>query len=139
MATKADLERRIREFAEELSQEFGQLEERDGECLMTQVEDFGAEIGDALAARLMEQELAPREAESDRECPCCQKPGRLKRRRKRSVLTKRGAIEIVEPEFYCGRCRKSFFPSVEATGDDARLRLESGCDEEDRSCGGQRQ
>ena len=117
MATSADLERRIRELAEELSREFGQVEERDGECLMTDVEDFAAEIGDALAARLMERELVTRETENDLNCPCCQKPGHLKRHRKRSVLTKRGAIEISEPEFYCGRCRKSFFPSVEETGD----------------------
>ena len=119
MATTSDLERRISELAEELSREFGQLEEREGECLMSGVEDFAAEIGDALAARLMERELSSRESESDRNCPCCHKPGQLKRRRKRTVQTKRGTIELVEPEYYCGRCRKSFFPAVEETGDDA--------------------
>jgi hypothetical protein len=119
MAATTNLEQRIRELAVELSREFGQVEEQDGECLMTQVEDFAAQIGDALAARIMEQELAARESEEDRDCPCCQKPGYLKRRRKRGVQTKRGAIEIAEPEFYCGRCRKSFFPGVEETGDDA--------------------
>lgn len=119
MATSADLERRIREFAEELSREFGQVEEVDGECLMSRVEDFGAEIGDALAARLMERQLTSREAESDRHCPCCGKSGHLKRRRRRVVQTKRGEIELVEPEFYCGHCRKSFFPGVEETGDDS--------------------
>lgn len=119
MATTGDLEQRIRELAEELSREFGQVEEQEGECLMTQVEDFAAEIGDAVAARLMERELCSRESERDRICPCCQKPGHLKRRRKRSVQTKRGTIELVEPEYYCGRCRKSFFPGVEETGHDA--------------------
>jgi hypothetical protein len=119
MAVTPDLKRRILELAEELSQEFGQLDERAGECLMTDVEDFAAEIGDALAARVMEQELTSREAESDRRCPCCENPGRLKRRRRRSVQTKRGVIEITEPEFYCGHCRKSFFPGVEETGNDA--------------------
>ena len=119
MATNSDLEQRISGLAEELSKEFGQLEEREGECLMTQVEDFAAEIGDAVAARLMERELSSRESERDRTCPCCQKPGYLKRRRERSVQTKRGTIELVEPEYYCGRCRKSFFPAVEETGDDA--------------------
>ena len=119
MAITPNLEQRIRALAEELSGEFGQIEEQDGECLMTQVEDFAAQIGDAVAARIMEQELASREAEHDRNCPCCHKPGHLKRRRRRTVQTKRGAIEIAEPEFYCGRCRKSFFPGVEETGDDA--------------------
>lgn len=119
MATSSDLEQRISELAEELSREFGQVEERDGECLMSQVEDFAAEIGDTVAARLMERELSSRNSESDRICPCCQKPGHLKRRRKRLVQTKRGTIELVEPEYYCGGCRKSFFPDVEETGDDA--------------------
>lgn len=119
MATNRKLADRIRELAEELSQEFGQLEERDGECLMTDVEDFAAEIGDALATRMMEHELAPREKAEDASCPCCKKQGKLRRRRKRTVQTKRGMIEILEPEFYCGRCRKSFFPGVEETGDDA--------------------
>lgn len=118
MATTPKLAQRIRELAEELSQEFGQIEERDGECLMIDVEDFAAEIGDALATRLMEQELASRESTQDATCPCCQKEGKLRRRRERTVQTKRGMIEIEEPEFYCGRCRKSFFPGVEKTGDD---------------------
>ena len=119
MATTGRMEQRIREFAEELSREFGQVEERDGECLMSDVEDFAAQIGDALASRLMEQELHSREAADDRDCPCCQKPGRLRRKRTRSVQTRRGTIEITEPEYYCGRCRKSFFPGVETFGDDA--------------------
>lgn len=119
MATTPSLADRIRELAEEFSEEFGQIEERDGECLMTNVEDFAAEIGDALAARVMERELASRESTDDKICPCCRKPGNLKRQRKRQVQTKRGMIQVVEPEFYCGRCRKSFFPGVEETGDDA--------------------
>lgn len=118
MATTRNLAERIRELAEELSQEFGQIEERDGECLMTDVEDFAAEIGDALATRVMERELESREKIGDAICPCCEAPGKV-RRRKRTVQTKRGTIEIEEPEFYCGRCRKSFFPGVEKTGDDA--------------------
>ena len=61
MATTPDLKQRIREMAKELSREFGQVEERDGECLMSRMEDFAAEIGDAVAARLMEQELSSRE------------------------------------------------------------------------------
>jgi len=119
MATTPNLAERILELSEELSREFGQIEEQDGECLMTDVEDFAAEIGDALAVRVMERELKSRESVGDEICPCCEKPGKLKRRRKRSVQTKRGMIEIIEPEFYCGRCRKSFFPGVEETGDDA--------------------
>ena len=72
MATTPNLAERIRELAEELSREFGQIEERDGECLMTDVEDFAAEIGDALAARMMEQELCSRENAGDATCPCCE-------------------------------------------------------------------
>jgi hypothetical protein len=117
MATTRNLEERIRELAEELSREFGQIEEQPGECLMSQVEEFATRLGDALASRVMEQELSSREVETDRQCPVCQRPGRLKRRRTRVVQTRRGTIEIREPEFYCSHCRKSFFPGVETTGD----------------------
>ena len=117
MATSPEMERRIREFARELAEEFGGIEERKNECLMSSVEDFAAEIGDALAGRVMERELDSRWNEEDRCCPCCQRTGRMKRMRSRSLQTKRGVIEITEPEFYCSRCRKSFFPSVEETGD----------------------
>jgi ubiquinone biosynthesis protein UbiJ len=61
MATSRNLRQRIRELAEELAREFGQIEEEEGECLMSRVEDFAAQIGDAVAARLMEQELGSRE------------------------------------------------------------------------------
>lgn len=119
MASSAKLERRISELAAGLSEEFGGLEEREGECLMSRVEDFAAEIGDAVAGRLMERELDSRWNEQDRSCPCCHATGRLKRMRSRSLQTKRGVIEITEPEFTCSRCRKSFFPDVQETGDDS--------------------
>lgn len=121
MASTRSLDERIREFAEELSREFGGVEEREGECLMSRVEDFAGQIGDAVASRLIEQEVSSRERDDDRQCPGCGKPGHFKQRRTRTVQTKRGEITIAEPEFYCGRCRRSFFPSVQETGDDARL------------------
>ena len=119
MATSPEMERRIHEFARELAEEFGGIEEREGECLMSSVEDFAAEIGDALAGRVMERELDSRWNEEDQCCPCCQRTGRMKRMRSRSLQTKRGVIEITEPEFYCSRCRKSFFPDVQEIGDDS--------------------
>lgn len=135
MATNPRLEQRIADMARQLSEEFGQIEEEPGECLMTQIEDFGAQLGDAVATRIMEQELEGRRTTGDAKCPHCNKLGRAKGDRKRPVLTKRGSIEINEPEFYCSSCRRSFFPGVQEAGDDAGSRLESTGAGEDDSCG----
>lgn len=118
MATNADLEQRIREIAADLAREFEGIEEEQNSCLMTRIEDLASEIGDSLAGRLMEQRLESRDDEDVLCCPYCEKPSRLKGRRKRAVETKRGPIEITEPEYYCRRCRKAFFPSLQTTGDD---------------------
>tara|TARA_B100000686_G_scaffold289995_1_gene317106 strand:+ start:128 stop:490 length:363 start_codon:yes stop_codon:yes gene_type:complete len=120
MATSAGLEQRIREIAEELAREFGGIEEEENSCLMTRVEDFAAEIGDSVAGRVMERELENRDKEQDVVCPCCKQPGHVKRHRKRTIETKRGPIEIIEAEYYCKPCRRSFFPSVETIWNDTK-------------------
>lgn len=79
------------------------------------VEVRAAEIGDEVMrevmvhqARLIKDQHQP---DTDCNCPECQRPGDHKRIRKRSLQTIRGQIEISEPEYYCKKCRRSFFPS----------------------------
>lgn len=119
MATRDDLKRRINEMAEELTKEFGKLEKSDSSCLMTDIEDFGAELGDALAAEMMKLQLESK-ASAAEVCPCCSQHGSLKKRRERIVQTRRGDVLLDEPEYYCKHCRKSFFPGIERTRDFAQ-------------------
>jgi uncharacterized protein YbaR (Trm112 family) len=52
-------------------------------------------------------------------CPSCQRPLNWDKQetQERIVETDAGAAEWSEPEGYCRRCRRSFFPSVSQSGD----------------------
>jgi uncharacterized protein YbaR (Trm112 family) len=56
--------------------------------------------------------------EAYRVCPSCQRPLNWdnKEAQERIVETDAGAAEWSEPEGYCRRCRRSFFPSVPKFG-----------------------
>ena len=117
MASSTKFGRRMEEVARELAEEFGELPESD-EPLITRIEDWAIEIGDAVMAKVMQRKLASR-GPSDGEpcCPACGGPGRYKGNRHRLVQTRRGEVPLEEAEYYCSGCRKSFFPDVQATGD----------------------
>jgi hypothetical protein len=114
---------RVRAFAHEMREEFGPLGAADAACLLEAAEDWGVLLGDELARAVTEQELpaAADTADSAVEaaCPKCQRLGRWKGPRKRRVETRRGAIHVSEPEYYCHHCRRSFFPSDARVGDGA--------------------
>ncbi len=57
--------------------------------------------------------------EKFRVCPSCQRPLSWdeKEAQERIVETAAGEVEWSEPEGYCRRCRRSFFPSVSKSGD----------------------
>jgi len=84
------------------------------------VEVLSAEIGDTVARELIEHQacLVNDQHPPERVCKCpqCERPAELKRVRKRQLQTIRGQIEIPEPEHYCPKCRRSFFPSDTAVG-----------------------
>ena len=117
MASSTELGRRIDEFVRALAEEFGELPESD-EPLMTRIEDWAIDIGDAVMTRAMERELEARGATDSRECcPTCGRPGYRKGNRRRLLQTRRGKVHLEEAECYCPGCRKSFFPAVQAAGD----------------------
>ena len=118
MATSARLQRRIREIAAELREEFGPLALGEHSCLLEAAEEWGIQVGDELARAATQQELPQATAEPDEaRCPTCQQLGRWKGPRKRRIETRRGAIHVSEPEYYCPRCRRSFFPGDPNVGD----------------------
>ena len=117
MANSTKLGDRIDEFVGQLEEEFGELPESD-EPLMTRIEDWAIEIGDAVMTRVVERKLeSPSSTDSQECCPTCERIGHRKGNRGRLLQTRRGKVRLEEIECYCSHCRKSFFPGEQAAGD----------------------
>ena len=118
MAGSDEVRRRIEEFTEQLREEFGDVPVGEHGCLMEAVEDWAVEVGDHVARKVMEKQITPEGPATDEShCPQCQQLARWQGQRKRRVETRRGPIHVSEPEYYCPRCRRSFFPADPSVGD----------------------
>lgn len=110
---RAEIARLSRELIEKEMEEF-RWEDNYGSPFEA-AESRSAAIGDEIARELMSHQARLINAEHPPDggcrCPSCKQPGEIKRIRKRSLQTIRGEIEIQEPEHYCKKCRRSFFPS----------------------------
>ena len=70
----------------------------------------------------LQRQAAAHEQQAEEEfcvCPSCQHPLHWDKKepQQRIVTTDAGEAEWPEPEGYCRRCRRSFFPSVPRSGD----------------------
>jgi hypothetical protein len=89
---------------------------------LTEIEDLFVAIRDVLGERMLADALARQAAAQAqgsvgyRTCPGCQQPLTCPDRNERIVQTQVGAAAWAEPEGYCDRCRRSFFPSVQEPG-----------------------
>lgn len=120
MRTTDVLRQRIREFSRQLQEEFGPATAGEHACLLEAAEDWAVQLGDELARAVIEQELpATTDPVEEAACPQCRQLARWRGLRKRRIETRRGAIHVSEPEYYCPRCRRSFFPSDAHAGDGA--------------------
>jgi hypothetical protein len=122
MATATELQERIRAMVREWVAEQAPPEARPGVPLFTVLEDSAIAMGDAIMQEVMEEELA-RLAEQSSECPQCGQRGLKKGERRRVIQARRGKVEFTEPEFYCPRCRRAFFPSLGSAEPGRGLRL----------------
>ena len=83
------------------------------------LEELALRLGHTLAAELLRQGLArqaatpPPQADT---CPTCGGPLDAAQDEPRTVTTRAGAVAWQEPQRYCGRCRKAFFPPVAPPG-----------------------
>ncbi len=112
MAKTTGMQERIRAMARELAVEMGEVGEEEGDCWLDAIENRAIEIGDALAAAVIEQRSRDRPATSDEAlCPLCGECGRYRGERERELISRRGPVHLAEPEYYCPGCRKAFFPS----------------------------
>ena len=111
MATTDRIRERIAVFASQLVEELGEVDDSNALSWLDAVENQAIEIGDAVAAALVEKNARPRPVAEESTCPGCGKPGRYKGSRERELITRRGPATIAEPEYFCPCCRKAFFPS----------------------------
>lgn len=85
------------------------------------LEELAVQIGQAVSRQMLDQALQRQAAEpapaEDQVCPSCGDPVACGDPEPRIVTTRAGDAEWQEPHTHCPRCRRSFFPSVEAAGD----------------------
>jgi hypothetical protein len=89
---------------------------------LTEIEDVILAVREVLSERMVADALA-RQAEAQakgaavyRTCPGCHEPLACEDANERILDTRAGEAEWSEPEGYCRRCRRSFFPSVQEPG-----------------------
>ena len=129
MALRKELRDRMAEMAEELRRAVY----REGGCpewgtSFTDLEAMGVDLGDALAQLFTSQAVQQQAHDLDEDtCPCVCGHQASRRIAKgepgweaRTLTTRRGELAWLEKEYYCERCRKSFFPSVQSAGDRSR-------------------
>jgi hypothetical protein len=110
MATSKQIRERIESLAQQLVEEFGDVDETDGDCWLDAVENQAVNVGDALATALLKARSQRRSAAEEPACPQCGKAGRYVGDRQRELISRRGPVTITEPEHFCPCCRKAFFP-----------------------------
>jgi hypothetical protein len=90
---------------------------------LTDLEEVFLEIRQVLTEKLLQESLArqaavqPQQSATVRTCPGCQQSVACDDANPRIVQTRTGAAAWSEPEGYCPRCRRAFFPSVAELGD----------------------
>lgn len=89
---------------------------------LTDIEDLFLEVRAVLTEQMLDLSLArqaqalARQPEAQRRCPGCQQPLGCQQTNPRIVETRAGEAEWPEPQGYCARCRRAFFPSEQGPG-----------------------
>jgi len=89
---------------------------------LTEIEDLLLAIREVLTEKMLADALTRQAAaqakspDAARSCPGCQQPLACPDTNERILDTRAGEAEWAEPEGYCDRCRRSFFPSVQEPG-----------------------
>ena len=85
---------------------------------LTEIEDVLLDVREILTEKMLDLTLARQAAVGDerpaafRTCPGCHEALPCDDANLRVVQTRAGEAEWSEPEGYCPRCRRAFFPSV---------------------------
>lgn len=112
MATTKVIEERIAAFARELAEELGEVDDSNALSWLDAIESQAVEIGDAVSVELLKRKSKGQPAADEQPtCPKCGKLGRYQGQRERELISRRGAVTITEPEYFCPACRRAFFPA----------------------------
>jgi hypothetical protein len=90
---------------------------------LTEIEDLLLDLREVLTEKMLAESLARQAAARDRQppatraCPGCRQPLACAGANPRLLQTRAGEAAWPEPEGYCDRCRRAFFPSVQGPGD----------------------
>ena len=89
---------------------------------LTQIEDLLLDIRQVLTEKMLDESLARQAAAATEQapappaCPGCQQPVDYADDHPRIVQTRAGEAQWSEPEGFCTRCRRAFFPSIQEPG-----------------------
>jgi uncharacterized protein YbaR (Trm112 family) len=87
---------------------------------LTDIEDLLLALRDLLSERMLDEALARQAAARTKaaalHCPTCHQPLACDEQQERVLQTRAGEAAWAEPEGYCTRCRRAFFPSVPEPG-----------------------
>lgn len=88
---------------------------------LTELEDVLLALRELLTEKMLDDALARQAAARAKgpaalHCPGCQQPLACDDTNERVLETRAGEAEWAEPEGYCTRCRRAFFPSVPQPG-----------------------
>jgi hypothetical protein len=89
---------------------------------LTEIEDVLLEIREVLTQKMLDLTLAQQAAAADQRpqpyhsCPGCHQPLPCDDTNPRLLQTRAGEAQWAEPEGYCDRCRRAFFPPVQEPG-----------------------
>ena len=90
---------------------------------LTDIEDLLLQVREVLTEQMLDSAIArqaqtlPQQPQAARTCPSCRQVLDCDNANPRVVQTRVGEAEWAEPEGYCPRCRRAFFPSVQGAGD----------------------
>jgi len=119
----------IRQFAEQLRWKvYHGQGYPDWGTFFSEIEELGVQIGDAVCREFVQQAVreqaqADQQCGQEHRCPTCNGPFDSREPEAHPLLTRRGEIGWQEPQAYCPKCRKAFFPSVQEFGDSGGRQL----------------
>jgi hypothetical protein len=103
---------------------------------LTEIEDLLLAVREVLTQKMLADALARQAAHPPAAaltCPGCRQPLACAASNDRILQTQVGEAQWAEPEAYCPRCRRAFFPSVPEPGH-GPVRGQPGHAAEDHSC-----
>lgn len=86
---------------------------------LTEIEELLLAVREVLTEKMLDDALSRQAAHPPAAaltCPGCRQPLASDATNDRILATQAGEAEWAEPEGYCRRCRRSFFPSVQGPG-----------------------